>query len=205
MRGRRLASSEQGVHSLSSIPLQLAHDILIPAQDPRVGVAHRPHTTVSETPAARSSVAAPCRSPWSLIPANPCAFAQPFHILENVAGWNGSPIALHTTSSGRGSPNDSALSPCASRWRRSAAATNPGIGRSRRPATDFGGPKWSFPLAAVSVLRTCTVSSSTCSHARPRTSSRRSPIRARGGRPHPTGPRRTRPRGSSPRAWPLSR
>jgi hypothetical protein len=58
-------------------------------------------TTASGTPAANNNVAAPCRNPWGEIPPNPCSDAQSFHILENVAGWNGSPIALQTTNSGR--------------------------------------------------------------------------------------------------------
>jgi hypothetical protein len=58
-------------------------------------------------------------------------------------------------------------------WRSSAAATKAGIGRSRRPAFDSGGPKWRAPSAAVSVWRTCTVPSEASPHRSASTSSRR--------------------------------
>jgi hypothetical protein len=38
-----LLAAEQLVHPRGSVPLELAHDVLIASQDPCVGVAHRPH------------------------------------------------------------------------------------------------------------------------------------------------------------------
>ena len=44
-----------------------------------------------------------------------------------------------------GSPSERNRSAWASRWRPSALETNAGIGRSRLPAFDFGGPIWRAP------------------------------------------------------------
>jgi hypothetical protein len=54
--------------------------------------------TASDTPPASRSVAAPWRSVWKVIPANPCAAANLRHPVENDAGSHGSPIPLSTTS-----------------------------------------------------------------------------------------------------------
>lgn len=56
-------------------------------------------TTASDTPPASRSVAAPCRSPWKVIPPNPCVAADLRQPVENDAGSQGPPIPLSTTSS----------------------------------------------------------------------------------------------------------
>jgi len=96
--------------------------------------------TASDTPPASGSVAAPCRSPWKVIPANPCVAANLRQPVENDARSQGPPIPLSTTSSGC-SPIASNLVAWAARWRRSALFTETGSARSRSPADDFGGSK----------------------------------------------------------------
>lgn len=48
-------------------------------------------TTASDTPPASRSVAAPCRSPWKVIPPNPCVAADLRQPVENDAGSQGPP------------------------------------------------------------------------------------------------------------------
>jgi hypothetical protein len=72
----------------------VADDVLVPGQDPSVCVAHRSHRhrvlNAGREEQRRSAVP----RTWNVIPPNPPAIVQPFHIPENVAGWKASPIRV---------------------------------------------------------------------------------------------------------------
>ena len=79
--------------------------------------------TVSGTPAASNNVAAPWRSPWSVISSNSCAAAKRLHAVEMLGGIHAS-VPLSMTRSGADTEREQS-SACAALCRRSAVEDGP--------------------------------------------------------------------------------